>query len=118
MKIISLVILAIAFAGCSSASPTIQTGEDAEVSFDGLHKVDNARFRSSWADPDIDFSRYSKIIPGGADFEFRAGWGFRLCSCTSAGSAQAASMAPAQSCWLCVAPSSFPPCFYLCTEPD
>ena len=71
MKIISLVILAIAFAGCSSA-PTIQTGADAEVSFDGLHKVDNARFQSSWADPEIDFSRYSKIIPGGADFEFRA----------------------------------------------
>ena len=72
MKILSLVILAIVFAGCSSASPTIQTGADAEVSFDGLHKVDNARFQSSWADPDIDFSRYSKIIPGGADFEFRA----------------------------------------------
>ncbi len=72
MKILSLVILAIAFAGCSSSGPTIQTGEDAEVSFDGLHKVDNARFASSWADPEIDFSRYSKIIPGGAEFEFRA----------------------------------------------
>ncbi len=71
MKIHYLVILAIAFAGCSSA-PTIQTGEDAEVSFDGLHKVDNARFMSSWADPDIDFSRYSKFIPGGAEFQFRA----------------------------------------------
>ena len=72
MKILSLVILAIVFAGCSSAPPTIQTGADAEVSFDGLHKVDNARFASSWADPDIDFSRYSKFIPGGAEFEFRA----------------------------------------------
>lgn len=71
MKIYTLIILAIAFAGCSSAGPTIQTGEDAEISFDGLHRVDNARFRSAWANPDIDFSRYSKVIPGGAEFQFR-----------------------------------------------
>ena len=72
MKIFSLVVTALVLVGCSSAPPTIQTGEDAEISFDGLHRVDNARFASSWADPDIDFSRYSKVMPGGAEFEFRA----------------------------------------------
>ena len=61
-----------AIAGCSSAPPTIQQGPDAEVSFDGLHVVDNAAFREAWADPDIEFSRYNKIMPGGAFFEFRA----------------------------------------------
>jgi len=71
MRIHTLIILAIAFAGCSSPGPTIQTGEDAEISFDGLHRVDNARFRSAWANPDIDFSHYSKIIPAGAEFQFR-----------------------------------------------
>lgn len=67
-----LIILAVAIASCSASSPTIQEGEDAEVSFDGLHRIDNARFASAWADPTIDFSRYSKVIPGGAEFEFRA----------------------------------------------
>ena len=71
MKIYSLLFLTMVFAGCASAPPTIQTGEDAEVSFDGLHKIDNARFGSAWADPDVDFSRYSKVIPGGAEFQFR-----------------------------------------------
>lgn len=72
MKIFPIVVLAVGFAGCSSAPPTIQTGEDAEVSFDGLHKIDNARFAGAWADPEIDFSRYSKVIPGGAEYQFRA----------------------------------------------
>lgn len=71
MKILFLAILAVILTGCSSAPPTIQTGEDAEVSFDGLHEIDNARFTSAWADPAIDFSRYSKVIPGGAEFQFR-----------------------------------------------
>ncbi len=72
MKKILLTFAAMAIAGCSSAPATIQEGEDAEVSFDGLHVVDNAAFRQAWADPDIDFSRYSKIMPGGAFFEYRA----------------------------------------------
>ncbi len=72
MKKISLAIAIILIAGCSSAPPTIQEGPNAEVSFDGLHLIDNSIFRMAWADPDIDFSRYNKIIPGGATLEFRA----------------------------------------------
>ena len=72
MKKIFLTFAAMAIAGCSSAPPTIQQGPDAEVSFDGLHVVDNAAFAAAWADPDIEFSRYNKIMPGGAFFEFRA----------------------------------------------
>jgi hypothetical protein len=72
MKKILLTFAAMTIAGCSSAPPTIQQGPDAEVSFDGLHVVDNSAFRQAWADPDIEFSRYNKIMPGGAFFEFRA----------------------------------------------
>jgi hypothetical protein len=72
MKKILLTFAAMAVAGCSSAPPTIQQGPDAEVSFDGLHVVDNSAFAAAWADPDIDFSVYNKIMPGGAFFEFRA----------------------------------------------
>lgn len=72
MKNILLTLAAVIIAGCTSAPPTIQEGPDAEVSFDGLHVVDNSAFKAAWADPDIDFSRYNKIMPGGAFFEYRA----------------------------------------------
>ncbi len=72
MKKILLAFAALAIVGCSSAPPTIQTGPDAEVSYDGLHAIDNSIFRQAWADPDIDFSRYHRIMPGGAFFEYRA----------------------------------------------
>jgi hypothetical protein len=63
---------ALALGGCAAKESTIQTGPDAEVTFDGLNRVDNSAFTDAWADPDIDFSRYSKFIAGGATFEFRA----------------------------------------------
>jgi hypothetical protein len=72
MKRLLLTSIAFFVAACSSASPTIQSGPDAEVSFDGLHRIDNSAFQMAWADPDIDFSRYTKVLPGGAFFEFRA----------------------------------------------
>ena len=72
MKKILLAFAAMTIAGCNSAPPTIQEGPNAEVSFDGLHLVDNSAFKMAWADPDIDFSKYNKIMPGGAFFEYRA----------------------------------------------
>lgn len=64
--------LVLAMAGCTTAAPTLQTGPGAETTFDGLVRVDNSRFEAAWADPDIDFSQYTKVMPGGAEFEFRA----------------------------------------------
>lgn len=73
MKILTTTVIAAALAitGCAS-EPTIQTGPEAEVTFDGLHRIDNSAFSDAWADPDIDFSRYNKMMAGGAFFEFRA----------------------------------------------
>jgi hypothetical protein len=48
--------------GCTSGPPTIQTGLDAEVTFDGLHRVDNAKADEAWARPDFDISTYTKIM--------------------------------------------------------
>lgn len=59
-------------AGCAQTPPSIQQGPDAEVTFDGLVRIDNARFKDAWIDPDIDFSRYNKVILGEAAFEFQA----------------------------------------------
>ena len=66
--------LALATAACTtngSAPPSIQSGPDAELSFDGLHKVDNSKAELAWARPDLDLSGYSKILLGSVAFEYR-----------------------------------------------
>lgn len=72
MKRILSLGLIVLLAGCAQQAPSLQEGPDAEVTFDGLVRIDNARFSHAWVDPEIDMSRYSKIIPMRADFEFRA----------------------------------------------
>ena len=66
--LVAAVTLLVACAG----EPTIQSGPDAETSFDGLVKIDNSRFANAWADPDVNFESYDKILIGNAEFEFRA----------------------------------------------
>ncbi len=72
MKKTAGLILIAMIAGCAQTAPSIQQGPDAELTFDGLVRVDNARFNDVWIDPDIDFSRYDKVIVGDAVFEFQA----------------------------------------------
>ena len=69
-----IIVLAsiLALDGCATKESTVQTGPNAEITFDGLHKVDNSVFKNAWVDPDIDFSGYNKFIAAGAVFEFRA----------------------------------------------
>ena len=68
-------VMALGFAAflvaCTTAAPTIQTGPDAELSFDGLHKVEHSRADVAWARPDFDISNYTKIWPTGAGIEYR-----------------------------------------------
>ena len=64
-------IFAIVVAGCETAPPTIQTGPEAELSFDGLHKVDNSQADVAWARPDFDISGYTKIMPLSGGIEYR-----------------------------------------------
>ena len=66
------VAIAISTIVACASEPTIQTGPDAEISFDGLHRVDNSVFRFVWVEPEIDLSRYTKILPGPAEFRYRA----------------------------------------------
>jgi hypothetical protein len=68
------IILALAFlaiAGCTS-TPTFQTGEDAEVSFDGLTRVDDTIMDAVWARTDIDLTSFRKIMFERIGVEFRA----------------------------------------------
>ena len=57
--------------GCAS-DPTIQTGPGAEVSHDGLHRVDNSRMQRAWIKPDVNLSHYDKVRLVGAGIEYRA----------------------------------------------
>ena len=60
--LISLSLLAI-MAGCSSTpAPTLQTGDDAELTYEGLVRVDNTIMDSVWAAPGIDLTAYRKVI--------------------------------------------------------
>lgn len=64
------IIVAIVFLPGQAMGQQIEP--NAEVSYDGLHKIKNAAFRYAWSDPEADWARYDKIIPGGAQFQFRA----------------------------------------------
>jgi hypothetical protein len=66
-------LVAIAISGCSTAPPTIDTGPDAEVTFDGLYEVKNSRADKAWALPDLDLKGYTKIMLQGAGVEYRPG---------------------------------------------
>lgn len=66
-----LAVLTFALAGCAS-EPSLDTSPEAELTFDGLVPIKNSRFKEAWADPDVDLTQYNKMIPGGAEFEFRA----------------------------------------------
>ena len=57
-----IVLLATAVACTTTPAPTVQTGDDAEVTYDGLHRVDDTIMDSVWARPDIDLKGVTKVI--------------------------------------------------------
>ena len=63
------------FAGliaCETIPPAIQSGPDAEVTFDGLVRVDNSRMDVAWVRPGIDLSSYNQIMLVGAGIKYRS----------------------------------------------
>ncbi len=63
-------LIAAAAAGCTS-TPTFQTGEDAEVTFDGLTRMEGTIMDAVWALPDIDLTAYRKVMFEGIGVEYR-----------------------------------------------
>src|SRR5262245_65431544 len=70
------VLLAAALAlGCTlsaDAKPRLQTGPDAEITHDGLHRVDRSQMDGAWVKPDLDLRPYNKLMLKGAEVQYRA----------------------------------------------
>jgi Protein of unknown function (DUF3313) len=54
------------------AAPRLQTGPDAEVTYDGLHRVDKTVMSAAWVKPDLDLRGYDKLMLVGAGFSYKA----------------------------------------------
>lgn len=70
---LALAFLSLASGGCATPTPTIDSGPNAEVTFDGLHEVQNSAADKAWAMPDLDLSGYTKIKLQSAGIEYRPG---------------------------------------------
>lgn len=70
---IALVTIAAIGSGtsCAPAQPTVQMGPEAEVTYDGLHRVNNARASAVWMKPDLDLHAYTKLMVVGAGMSFK-----------------------------------------------
>ncbi|HIG40918.1 MAG: DUF3313 family protein [bacterium] len=64
-----IIIVSLALGLCNLA---LAAKQETETTYDGLVPIDKGAFKLSWADPDVDFTHYNKVIPGGAYFQFRA----------------------------------------------
>ena len=69
-KLAFIVAAAFAFAACTS-TPQMQTGPDAEITHDGLTRVDKTVLDAVWVRANTDLSDYSKILFQGVGIEFR-----------------------------------------------
>ncbi len=65
----SLVVMA----GCATPTPTIDTSDEAEATFDGLYPISGSQADAAWARPGVDLSQYSKIRLQGVGIEYRPG---------------------------------------------
>ena len=58
-------------AGESGAQPIPVTGSDADVTEEGLHRVDPSIMEAAWVRPDLDLSRYATILLVPTAVQFR-----------------------------------------------
>jgi hypothetical protein len=56
--------IVVGLAGCGGTTPppSVQMGPNAEITADGLHRVDNSVLQLAWAKPGLDLKGYSKLI--------------------------------------------------------
>lgn len=52
--------------------PRVETGPDAEVTHDGLYRVQKSVMDAAWVKPDLDLTRYDKLMLGSFGVSFKA----------------------------------------------
>jgi hypothetical protein len=71
LDLFCLVLTSIAI-GCTMPVTSIQMGPDAEITHDGLHRVNRTRqLQRVWVKPDLDLTTYSKLLPVNAGIHFK-----------------------------------------------
>lgn len=70
-KSIAIALTFMVCTGVLSAQPLLAIGSDAEVTNEGLHRVDTRIMEAAWVQPDLDLGRYSKIFFMPATVVFR-----------------------------------------------
>ena len=70
---VAMTALALFLGACSGTTPTLDTGPDAEATFDGLYEIKGGSADKAWARPDLDLSGYNKIMLQGVGIEYRPG---------------------------------------------
>lgn len=73
MRLVTTIAFVALLAGCTGSNPTVDTTDEAEMTFDGLYPVKGGTADQAWARPGADISQYSKIILQGVGIEYRPG---------------------------------------------
>ncbi len=63
LKTVTTAGILVGLAGCgATAPPTVQTGPDAEITVDGLYRVDNSVMALAYVKPDLNLQSYTKLM--------------------------------------------------------
>ncbi len=65
-------VFLLCIAGTLSAAPRLATGDDAEVTYDGLHRLERTVMDVAWVKPDLDLRAYDSLMLAGAGFAYKA----------------------------------------------
>lgn len=69
----ALIMASALLVGCAGSTPTIDAGDDAAMTYDGLYPVKGGTADETFARPGADISRYSKIMLQSVGIEYRPG---------------------------------------------
>jgi hypothetical protein len=68
---IAATLLGVSIGTAAPKAPRVQTGPDAEITYDGLHRVDRTVMDAAWVKPDLDLTGYTKLIVASGGVSFR-----------------------------------------------
>jgi hypothetical protein len=63
IKAVTAAVIVVGLTGCAATPPpSVQTGPNAEVTVDGLHRVDNSVMALAYVKPDLNLQGYTKVM--------------------------------------------------------